>query len=166
MSSIRSAAAVNAAVGERNTVVWTLLALLVLASWAALGVWSASPYVRFLEHGGWGDAGVLAAICRAIPQGDLLVPALLHAVAWVLMIAAMMLPTTFPLLAIFRRITGDRPDAGRLFALILRGSSPRGSPSGCSRMPLTQRCAGPPAAMPGLSQTAGWSARQCCRRNG
>ena len=78
----------NAAAGERNALVWTLLALLVLASWAALGLWSASPYGRFLDHGGWGDAGVLAALCRALPQGDVLVPALLHAAAWVLMIAA------------------------------------------------------------------------------
>ena len=45
----------------------------------------------------------------------------LHAAAWVLMIAAMMLPTTFPLLAMFRRITGARPDAGRLVALVVLG---------------------------------------------
>jgi predicted metal-binding membrane protein len=37
------------------------------------------------------------------------------------MIAAMMLPTTFPLLAMFRRITGSRPDAGRLAALVVLG---------------------------------------------
>ncbi len=50
-----------------------------------------------------------------------MVPALLHAGAWVLMIAAMMLPTTFPLLAMFRRISGSRPDAGRLLALVVLG---------------------------------------------
>ena len=105
----------------RGALVSSLLALLVIGAWAALVLWSASPYGRYLEHGGWADAGVLAALCRAVPQGDIVVPALLHALAWVLMIAAMMLPTTFPLLALFRRITGDRPDAGRLVALALLG---------------------------------------------
>ncbi len=120
MSSAPSAA-IRAAIGERNALTWMLLLVLVVAAWAALGLWSASPYARYLEHGGWGDAGALAALCRALPQGDWLVPALLHAAAWVLMIAAMMLPTTFPLLAIFRRITRDRPNAGCLMACVLAG---------------------------------------------
>jgi predicted metal-binding membrane protein len=84
-------------------------------------VWSASPYGRYLDHQGWGEAGALAAFCRAVPQGDIVVPGLLHAAAWVLMIAAMMLPTTLPLLAMFRRITDARPDAGRLLALVVLG---------------------------------------------
>ena len=107
--------------GGRRALIWLLLALLVVASWAVLWLWSVSPYGRYLDHGGWGDAGALAALCRAIPQGDIVVPAVLHAAAWVLMIAAMMLPTTFPLLAMFRRITGTRPDAGRLLALVILG---------------------------------------------
>jgi len=37
------------------------------------------------------------------------------------MIAAMMLPTTFPLLAMFRRITGARPDAGALATRVVAG---------------------------------------------
>ncbi|MEO8347261.1 MAG: DUF2182 domain-containing protein [Betaproteobacteria bacterium] len=119
--SARSVTAASAQDGERSALALTFLVLLVLAAWAALVLWSASPYARYLEHGGWGDAGVLAALCRALPQGEVLVPALLHAAAWMLMIAAMMLPTTFPLLAIFRRITGDRPDAGRLLAWVLAG---------------------------------------------
>src|SRR5512143_1065465 len=84
--------------GERQAAFAGLLALLVVASWGVLWLWSTSPYARYLAHDGWGDAGALAALCRAVPQGDLVVPALLHAGAWVLMIAAMMLPTTFPLL--------------------------------------------------------------------
>lgn len=97
-----------------------LVALSVLA-WSALWAWSASPYGRYLEHGGWGDASLLAALCQAVPQGDIVVPAVLHAGGWVLMIAAMMLPTTFPVLAIFRRIVAGRPDAGRLMALVVAG---------------------------------------------
>ena len=95
--------------------------MLVLASWAVLWMWSVSPYGRYIDHAGWGDVGALAALCRAVPQGDIVVPVVLHAAAWVLMIAAMMLPTTFPLLAMFRRITGARSDAGRLLVLVCLG---------------------------------------------
>jgi predicted metal-binding membrane protein len=119
--SAAASTAARAAASGRPALFWTLMAALVAAAWAALAAWSASPYGRYLEHGGWADAGALAALCRAIPQGDIVVPAIAHAAAWVLMIAAMMLPTTFPLLAMFRRITGARPDAGRLAALVVLG---------------------------------------------
>ncbi len=123
MSSARSAAAPGllAQPGGGRALFFPLLALLVVAAWAVLWLWDASPYGRYLEHAGWGDAGALAALCRAIPQGELVVPAALHAAAWVLMIAAMMLPTTFPLLAMFRRVTGARPDADRLATLTVLG---------------------------------------------
>jgi predicted metal-binding membrane protein len=45
----------------------------------------------------------------------------LHALAWVLMIAAMMLPTTYPLLALFRRVVAGRTDARALMALVVAG---------------------------------------------
>src|ERR1700675_2180622 len=122
-SATRSATApgMPAQSGSSRALFWPLLSLLVVAAWAVLFLWSASPYGRFLDHAGWGDAGALAALCRAIPQGDVLVPVALHAAAWALMIAAMMLPTTFSLLAMFRRITGARPDAGRLAGLVVLG---------------------------------------------
>jgi predicted metal-binding membrane protein len=105
----------------RRSLATTLVALLVLGSWAILWLWSESPYARYLGHDGWTDIGALAALCRALPQGDIVVPLSLHAGAWVLMIAAMMLPTTFPLLAVFSCITGSRPDASRLLALVILG---------------------------------------------
>jgi len=118
--SANSTALLLRADGQR-VLFWPLIGLLVVASWATLWWWSASPYGRLLGHGGWGDAAALAALCRAVPAGDVLVPVALHSAAWVLMIAAMMLPTTFPLLALFRRITGARPDAGRLAGLVVLG---------------------------------------------
>ena len=123
MSASRSAIApgIAAQPGGSRALFWPLLSLLVVASWAVLFLWSASPYGRLLDHAGWGDAAALAALCRAVPQGEIVVPVVLHAAAWVLMIAAMMLPTTFPLLAMFRRITGARPDAGRLATLVVVG---------------------------------------------
>jgi predicted metal-binding membrane protein len=97
------------------------MALLVAGAWVALWTFRASPYGRLVEHGGWGDAGALAELCRAVPGGTVVVPALLYAGAWLLMIAAMMLPTTFPLLAIFRRVVATRPDSGRLTVLVVLG---------------------------------------------
>ena len=99
-------------------------ALLVLAAagaWSVLWLWSTSPYAGYLDHGSWLEIGMAASICRALPAGDVLLPALLHAVAWVVMIAAMMLPTIVPLLMLFRRIVAGRADTNRLLWLIASG---------------------------------------------
>ena len=98
-----------------------LVVALSLAAWLALAAWSASPYGRYLAHGGWTDGGPLGEICRSIPQGALIVPALVYALVWLLMIAAMMLPTTLPLLAIFGRVVSARRDAGALLSRVVAG---------------------------------------------
>jgi predicted metal-binding membrane protein len=98
-----------------------LFVMLALAAWAALWAWSASPYARYLDHGRWTDAGVVAALCRVVPEGDALVPALLHTSAWLLMIAAMMLPTTLPIVELFHRLVGERRDRRRLLAALVAG---------------------------------------------
>jgi predicted metal-binding membrane protein len=98
-----------------------LVAAVVASAWTVLGLWSASPYGRYLDHGGWTDLGFAAAMCRAVPGGEFLVPAAFHAAAWLVMVAAMMLPTTLPLLGIFRRITAGRSDAERLMGLVVAG---------------------------------------------
>lgn len=48
-------------------------------------------------------------------------PAAVYAAAWVLMIAAMMLPSTLPVLRVFRRLVAGRANAGNLAALVLAG---------------------------------------------
>ena len=106
---------------QHSTALAALLVALSALAWATLWWWSASPYGRYLDHGGWTDLALVAALCRAVPEGSIVVPAVLHALAWVLMIGAMMLPTTYPLLALFRRIVAGRPDAGRLVALVVAG---------------------------------------------
>jgi predicted metal-binding membrane protein len=122
MASERSVAATPAPLArEQRSLFIALFSLLVIAAWAALWLWSTSPYGRYLEHGRWGEAGVLGALCRTVPQGEFIIPALLHAMSWVLMVAAMMLPTTYPLLAMFRRITGARADSGSLTTLVILG---------------------------------------------
>jgi predicted metal-binding membrane protein len=102
---------------------WFALALggLIAASWIALWYWNASPYRRYVDHGGLLEPGALLALCRAIPQGEIVIPMLLYAFGWVLMIAAMMLPTTYPLLAMFRSVTRGRPDENRLTMLAIGG---------------------------------------------
>ena len=102
-----------------------LMGALVALAWITLWAWERSPYGRYLHHGRWddlgGDLGVIASLCRAVPGGEVLVPAAFFVGGWVLMSAAMMLPTTFPLLQIFRRLTARRADRGRLVALLIGG---------------------------------------------
>ena len=105
----------------RARVSLALVAALVALAWLALAGWSASPWRRWLDHGAWGDLAWLAALCRAVPAGEHVLPALAYALAWILMIAAMMLPTTLPLLAVFRRVIGDRRDAGMLVGAVIAG---------------------------------------------
>jgi predicted metal-binding membrane protein len=97
-----------------------LILALSAAAWTALAIWSASPYARYLDHGGWGEPGWLGVLCRSLP-GGLAIPALLYALAWLLMITAMMLPTTLPLLRIFSRMTASRHDAGTLLVWVVAG---------------------------------------------
>jgi predicted metal-binding membrane protein len=60
-------------------------------------------------------------LCRSVPQGEIVIPVAVHALAWLTMITAMMLPTTLPLLGIFNRVTAARADAGALLARVIAG---------------------------------------------
>ena len=95
-----------------------LVALAAAGAWGVLWWWSVSPYAGYLDHGRWLEIGMLASVCRALPAGEILLPAMLHVAAWLLMIAAMMLPTIAPLLALFRRVIAGRADAERLLWLL------------------------------------------------
>lgn len=99
----------------------TLMGLLIAAAWLTLVIWDHSAYGRYLDHGDWTRAGVAAAICQQLPAGDWLLPAVLYVGGWALMCAAMMLPTTLPLLQIFQRLTRARRDRGTLLALVIGG---------------------------------------------
>jgi predicted metal-binding membrane protein len=88
--------------------------------WLALAVWELSPHGRYLEHD-WTQLGIAASLCSVLPAGEILLPAFLYLGGWVLMTAAMMLPTTLPLLLVFRRLTNGRRKASVLFALLLAG---------------------------------------------
>jgi len=82
------------------------LGALALVAWLSLGVWSASPYGAYLRHDVVGanlfDLSVFTA-------------------GWVLMIVAMMLPSTIPLVLVFAGVVSRRPGPGVLVALLLAG---------------------------------------------
>lgn len=104
----------------RRTFVALLGALTGLA-WLTLFLWELSPHGRYLDHGSWMELGAGAWLCRAVPAGAVVVPALIYALGWTLMTAAMMLPTTLPLLGMFARVTEQRSDGRALVALVIAG---------------------------------------------
>jgi predicted metal-binding membrane protein len=91
---------------------WYRLALgaLVLSAWAALAVWGVSPFAGLLSH-------------RENGEGTLpLLPRLAIFVAgWTLMTIAMMLPSSLPLINLFRRIVAGRADHAQLMLRLLAG---------------------------------------------
>jgi predicted metal-binding membrane protein len=95
--------------------------LLTATAWLALILWEQSPYGRYLDHPRWTDTSLAAALCRALPAGDVMLPLLLYAGGWLLMTAAMMLPTALPLFRLFERMVQPRRDYAVLLALLLAG---------------------------------------------
>jgi predicted metal-binding membrane protein len=83
------------------------LGALVLIAWLTLAVWEGSPYAAYLGHAG----GV----------GPLPLEATLFAVGWLLMIVAMMLPSSVPLVVTFAALVRQRRRPVRLVALLLLG---------------------------------------------
>jgi len=98
----------------------TGLSLAALA-WLLLWLWADSPYGRYLDHGDWTQVGIMGSICAALPFGEALAPAALYAAGWVLMLGAMMLPTTLPILYVYARLTQRRADRRMLLGLVIAG---------------------------------------------
>jgi predicted metal-binding membrane protein len=84
-----------------------LLLGLILASWLALSLWTGSPAARFLDHHDLEEDGLSGPTVTLFVAG------------WLLMIVAMMLPTSLPLVATFRAIVGRRPHPDRLAGLVV-----------------------------------------------
>ena len=91
---------------DRRILVGSLGALAVVA-WLSLWLWEGSPYRAFLGHQG----GV----------GPLPVEAALFSIGWVLMIVAMMLPSSIPLVLTFGALVRRRNDPTQLVLLLLLG---------------------------------------------
>ena len=86
------------------------LAALIALAWASLLAWGQSPYERFLDHRALTD----------VTSEDLRLLVFFVA-GWTLMIFAMMLPTTIPLIRLFRAVTSDRSNHITLAALLATG---------------------------------------------
>lgn len=87
---------------------WVVAAIVApsLLAWALLWWAGASPSRRWFEH------DHLAGGATAVP---------LVLLGWVVMTAAMMLPTTAPLVGTFRTVVGARPHHRRLIGLLIAG---------------------------------------------
>jgi predicted metal-binding membrane protein len=79
-------------------------------AWLSLLWWGHSPYARLLDH---------EELERTNLVGDPI--ALVFVSGWTLMIVAMMLPTSLPLLTVFRTITRQRADRRQLLGLVVVG---------------------------------------------
>ena len=99
---------------HRNLFLPVLLGLVTLA-WLTLWIWEQSPYGRYLNHAELGSIGLNSDALSLLNQTGM------YIAGWVLMTIAMMLPTTVPLLQIFRRLSGQRADANTLLGLVITG---------------------------------------------
>lgn len=94
-----------------NRVFLVIVGVLVAMAWLGLLLWSHSPYARYLDHEQLG---------RGSLDERLLVLPLLIA-GWTVMTVAMMLPTSLPLIALFRSMVRQRPERTRLVLLLIAG---------------------------------------------
>jgi predicted metal-binding membrane protein len=110
-----------------------LLALSALA-WLTLVWWGQSPYARYLDHAQIdGSAAVLP----------------LFVLGWLLMTVAMMLPTSLPVVALFRGVVRHRADRAQLIGLLLVGYLSVWTVFGLVATPATPCCTRWSPARPG-----------------
>ena len=96
--------------GRDRTILVGTLAAMAVAAWAALVLWEGSPYGYYLHHAEAAGAGL-----------SLVVGASVFTVGWTLMIVAMMLPSSVPLVVTFAALVARRARPMRLVALLLVG---------------------------------------------
>jgi predicted metal-binding membrane protein len=103
MSLAHAGVAGRAASGRSVTVLVACSA----AAWLAIAAIAASPWSNAFRHGALEDLGSHRWEVATLTAG------------WVLMVTAMMLPTSLPLFRLFARLTAARPDRGRLMAILV-----------------------------------------------
>lgn len=94
---------------QDNRIVAILIGIMVVLAWWALWVGEQSAWGHQALHG------------NAMFAGSPLTFAALFVVGWTVMTIAMMLPTSSPLILIFRRMTRSRPHSGWLIAILVTG---------------------------------------------
>lgn len=93
---------------DRRLLLPLLVALIALA-WLALWLWGQSPFARYLSHHS------LEAVRGSAPL------VLVFTAGWTLMIVAMMLPTSLPLVLLFEAVVRQRPERSRLITALIGG---------------------------------------------
>ena len=88
----------------------TLLVALIGLAWLGLWVWEESPYGRYLDHEQLSEVTSEDAVLLVF-----------FVAGWTLMVFAMMLPTSLPLIALFHKMTQRRPDHVWLVSLLVAG---------------------------------------------
>lgn len=91
-----------------------ILILLIALAWVTLLVWSVFPGGPPMDH-------TAAALPHNAPGDVRAAIALLFVAGWTVMTIAMMLPTSLPLIFLFRRVVDHRMDGALLLALLLVG---------------------------------------------
>ena len=76
----------------------SLVVALIALAWVSLWVWGQSPYGRFLDH---------EQLTQVTSEDATLL--VFFVLAWTVMIFAMMLPTSLPLITMFHIMTRERP---------------------------------------------------------
>ena len=102
------------AAGKRTFL--AIMGALILLAWLTLWAWEHSPYSRYIQHGLWGQTAHSGLSVHSHGFS-----AILYLVGWTLMTVAMMLPSTLPLIEIFRRLTIRRKNHLQLVALVIAG---------------------------------------------
>jgi predicted metal-binding membrane protein len=93
-----------------------LIVVLIVLSWLTLWFLGTSPYGRFVIHQ---DAG---EVSYSIGHGgNYFFLVIIFVISWTLMIVAMMLPTSIPLVNIFRIMISDRANRAQLIFLLIAG---------------------------------------------
>ncbi len=88
---------------------FVLMAALIALAWLTLWAWGHSPYGRFLSHHSLEEVRGNVTLMLVFIAG------------WIVMVVAMMLPTSLPLVTLFRTLTRQRQDRARLVALLVVG---------------------------------------------
>jgi len=91
-----------------------LAGALIALAWLSLWFWGQSPYGRFITHQGEISHGMSH-------ESDYLLLIIVFVASWTLMTVAMMLPTSLPLIALFRTLIRDRPNHMQLVFLLVGG---------------------------------------------
>ncbi len=84
-------------------------AALIGLAWVTLALWGQSPYGRYLSHHSLDEVRGSSVLMLVFIAG------------WVVMLLAMMLPTSLPLVVLFNRLVNARPDKAQLLTLLVVG---------------------------------------------